>query len=202
MSIDHFVQECRKDPLLLKDAFWPNINFYRKQRDIILSEHHNVETVVVAGNQLGKDFVAAYITLKRFLLYHPVRIVTTSATDRHLNVLWGEIDRFIRAAKVPLTVERGGPLVYNHHDLKKKINGVVDRGSYLIGAVASSSQEGEGLAGHHAQFTLGVIDEASGVSDIAYKQMQGWAKKMLIFGNPFDCNNFFRRAVKEGDLKA
>jgi len=71
--------------------------------------------------------------------------------------------------------------------------------NYLVGRV---SQKGEGLAGHHAEFTMFVGDEASGLDNEAYQAAQGWAKYMLIIGNPNPTRNFFYRAVTAGDLLA
>ena len=189
-----------RDPLKLAAFLWPEAVFYDKQREIIQSVETDDETYVVAGNQLGKDYVAAFIVLSFFLRHHPVKIVTTSATSRHLTTLWGEMDRLIRTSRYPLTVENGGPLVYNHMELKKRINGVVEKDTFVVGTVASSENRGEGMAGHHQAHTLFVSDEASGTPDVAYKMAQGWAKRMLIFGNPNPCSNFFRRGVKAGNL--
>ena len=41
------------DPFHLKEALWPDVKFFDKQRQIIQSVEKNSETVVVAGNQLG-----------------------------------------------------------------------------------------------------------------------------------------------------
>jgi hypothetical protein len=71
--------------------------------------------------------------------------------------------------------------------------------SYLLGMV---SQKGEGMAGHHARYTLGIIDEASGVDDLVYTQMDTWAKRKLIIGNPNPTENFFKKLVVGGDQEA
>ncbi len=96
-----------------------------------------------------------------------------------------------------LDVRKGGPLIINHRDVKKLVDGKECKISYLRGMV---SEKGEGMAGHHAAHTLGIIDEASGLEDIVYTQMGTWARRILAIGNPNPCQNFFRRAVKEGDL--
>lgn len=191
----------RVDPFAFKDMFWPSVYFYDKQREIIQSVEDNDETYVHAGNQLGKDFVAGFIVLKQFLCNPVCRIVTTSVKDDHLRVLWGEIGRYVQTARHPLLTRDGGPLVVNHREIRKIIGGKRDEVSYLIGQV---SEKGEGMAGHHAPYTLGVIDEASGVDELVYTQMCTWAKKLLIFGNcnPCPTNHFFYRAYKEGDRLA
>ncbi len=193
------VEKLARDPLAFAAAFWPDVKFYREQKEIILSVRDNDETVVVAANMVGKDFVAGWVALAEFLRHPVARVVTTSVKDDHLRVLWGEIMRFIQTCKVPLLVKDGGPLIVNFRDVRKVVNGAPCPISYLRGMV---SERGEGMAGHHAPYTLGVIDEASGVDDTVYAQMSTWARRKLIFGNPNPCENFFRKAVEAGDLEA
>lgn len=188
-----------RDPVVFKDALWPDIHFYDKQWEIVHSVDHNDETYVPAGNQLGKDFVAGFIVVRFFLIHQPVRVVTTSVKDDHLRVLWGEIGRFINTSRVPLRAERGGPLIVNHRELRKVYGGARCPISYTIGMV---SENPEGLAGHHAANTLLVLDEASGVPEQAYDQGRTWAKRVLAISNCNECQNFFRRNVEAGDLIA
>jgi hypothetical protein len=192
-------ERFRSEPLLLAKLLWPDITFYDRQWEIVYSVRDNDETFVPAGNMLGKDFVAGFISLW-FFISHPIaRVVTTSVKDDHLRVLWGEIGRFIREANYPLQYEQGGMLIVNHRDIRKYRDGALCPVSYLRGMV---SAKGEGMAGHHAPATLMVIDEASGVDDLVYTQGDTWAKRKLIFGNPNPCVNFFFRGVEEGDVLA
>ena len=190
----------RRNLRWLKNRLWPDVQFYDKQWEVIESVERNTETYVPAGNMLGKDFLTGFICVGCFLLNKEVRIVTTSVKERHLNVLWGEIGRFINTSKYPLRSTQGGPLIVNHMNVKKVVNGVVCPISYLTGMVAEG--EMEGLAGHHARYTLAVGDESSGLEDKAYDKFQGWAKRMLFIGNPYDCSNFFKKGCKAGDLLA
>lgn len=207
------------DPLKLSSLLWPSVAFYSKQKDVIYSVVENVETFVVAGNMLGKDFVSAFIALWFFLSRHPVKVVTTSADYSQLeSVLWGEIRRFLQTSKYPLDANKGGPLLINHMHLRK----VLDPGenktmrdrevcgvSYMIGKVA---KKGEGMLGHHVTpesggyvddglpRTLYIADEASGVDDISYERSDTWAHRKLVIGNPYPCQNFFYKGIKGGDV--
>lgn len=198
------------DPIELAKVLWPDVKFYKQQREVIYSVVENVETFVVAGNMLGKDFVTAFIVLWFFLTREPCRIVTTSVDGMQLEgVLWGEIRRFIYDAKYELDAGKGGPIVVNHLHLRKILQSGPRAGkrcglSYCIGRVAA---KGEGMLGHHAADqgdgvprTLYVADEASGVDDVSYDRGDTWAKRKLIIGNPYPCNNFFYKGVKGGDL--
>ncbi len=197
------------DPLKLGRELWPDVRFYSKQQEIIYSVWDNDETFVPAGNMLGKDFVAGFITLAFFLTRSPCRVVTTSADYAQLeSVLWGEIRRFILTSKYPLEKEKNGPLVVNHLHLRKwdTVKKAPCGISYVIGRVAS---KGEGMLGHHVAETgdgiprtLFIADEASGVEDVAYERADTWAKRKLIIGNPYPCTNFFYRGCRDGDLLA
>lgn len=190
------------DPAEVLRDLWPDVRLYDKQWDIVQSVRRDDETFVPAGNMLGKDFVAGFIALYTFLasckLGLTCRVITTSVKDDHLRVLWGEIGRYVQTARYPLLAGKGGPLVFNHRDVRwdaTKCGGTKCEISYLRGMV---SERGEGMAGHHADWTLGIIDEASGVDDLVYTQMDTWAKRKLVIGNPNPTTNFFYQAVKEG----
>lgn len=199
-----FVEQIR-DPIKYLRWLWPDVAFYAKQQEIIYSVRDNPETIVPAGHQLGKDFVAGAIALGAFLApqvfldaanpSREVRVVTTSVKDDHLRVLFGEIGRFIDSAKYPLRVERGGPLLARHREIRKVTDGMADKISYLVGTV---SETGEGLSGHHAAHTLLICDEASGCHNMVYDRGVTWAKRLLVIGNPYPAGNFFEAAVKEG----
>jgi phage terminase large subunit len=191
-------------PLEFAKLLWPDVIFYREQRQILHSIVENDETMVPAGNMLGKDFVGGFVAVWFFMTRTPCRVITTSVKDDHLRVLWGEIGRFIQSSRFPLTRDKGGPLIVNHRDVRKVIDlksGVPCQISYLRGMV---SEKGEGMAGHHAAHTLCIIDEASGVDDLVYNQQATWSRKLLAIGNPNPCppNHWFRRGVTDGDLVA
>src|SRR5690606_28584039 len=130
------------DPIGWARKMWPHVTFYDKQKEIIYSVIQNVETVVPAGNELGKDFVAGFIALYYFIFRDPVTVVTTSVADDHLRVLWGEIEDFIRSAAFPIDYKDGGGLRVNHREIRKVRNGVVDMGkTYLWGAVSEKGEK-------------------------------------------------------------
>lgn len=208
------------DPVRFSQVLWPHVKFYDKQVEIIESIQQDYETFVPAGNMLGKDFIAGFIALSFFIrpqLYfsedyvrevesrksptnpfpHTTRVVTTSVKDDHLRVLWGEIGRYIDNSRFPLQYKNGGPLIVHHRDIRKIFHDKQCKVSYLRGMV---SEKGEGLAGHHAAYTLMIGDEASGLDDLAYTQAGTWAKRQLYIGNPNPTDNFFKKYVEEGSL--
>lgn len=187
----------RYDSKDLLRAMWPQFSLYKEQWDVVESVEYNYETFVVAGNMLGKDFLSGFVVVKSALVNPVFRIITTSVKDEHLNVLWGEINRFIDTCRFKLHAKQGGPFVVNHHQIRKVSKGIIDPISYVRGMV---SEKAEGLAGHHAPYTLGVVDEASGVADIAYTQMMTWCKRFLAIGNPNRTTNWFYQGIEGGDV--
>lgn len=201
-----------RNPVKFVKWLWPDVTLYRHQRDIMYSVVDNDETLVPAGNMLGKDFTAALTVLFFFLTRSPVRILTTSADGEQLDaVLWGEIRRFIQTCKYKLSHEQGGPIVINHLHLRKvfmqgKMKGEMCGLSYCLGRVAA---KGEGMLGHHIAKTgdgiprtLFVADEASGVDDQSWDRSDTWAERKLAIGNCYPCSNFFFNGVKAGDLSS
>lgn len=195
------------DPMKFAKWLWPGVTFYKKQREVIYSvAEGNVDTVVPGCNMSGKDFVTAFIVLWFFLSRTPCRVVTTSAKDDHLRVLWGEIGNFIQTASRPLSFKRGGPgrngpLMVMHQQLLKVVKGQKCELSYVKGMVASpdtiAAMQGHHIAatGDGVPRTLMVFDEASSCPDEYYTMTDSWANLKLILGNTWDCNNFFKHAV-------
>ncbi len=197
-------------PVKFVKWLWPDVTLYSHQREIMYSVVDNVETLVPAGNMLGKDFTAALTVLFFFLTRSPVRVVTTSADgDQLAAVLWGEIRRFIQTSKYKLNAEAGGPILVNHLHLRKVYTEGPMKGdscglSYVLGRVAA---KGEGMLGHHIADTgdgiprtLFVADEASGVDDLSWDRADTWAKRKLAIGNCYPCQNFFYKGISGGDL--
>lgn len=191
------------DPMRLNERLWPKAKFYDRQVEIIYSVEENIETLVPAANKVGKDFIcgniAPNIFIRARLAGYTCRIITTSVKDDHLRVLWGEINRFIQTSAYPLSVDHGGPLKLNHRDIRWHYPGSKCEISYLLGTV---SESGEGLSGHHADVTLIIGDESSGLHNDVHAAAQGWGKRFLYIGNPNMTDNFWKEAIEVGDILA
>lgn len=192
------------DPIRFSQTLWPGVHFYDKQIETIYSVWNNDETIVPAGNMLGKDFVAGRLILLFFLTRYPCRIVTTSAKDDHLRVLWGEMLQAVQESAFPLEATKGGPLILTHREIKRIYKGQLSKICYIKGMVAGHDSIAS-MQGHHVANrgdgifrTLFVSDESSSVEDEYYKMARTWANSMLIFGNTWPCANYFYRAI-EGD---
>ena len=190
------------DPTKFKSLYWPGTVTTDYQLEIIESVRDNKITVCVAGNKLGKDYIAAFIALQFFCSRVPARVLTSSVDGSQLTgVLWGEIRNFIQTAAFPL------PLKVNHLLIRQRLPDGTHHGlSELLGRVVS---QGEGLLGRHLPHgpnmeprVLAIIDEASGFSDENFMGVDTWAHRILIIGNAFPCDNFFKRYVRGGDVKS
>ncbi len=190
------------DPFNFFALLWPKMVITSKQAEIVQSVVDNHTTIVPAGNDQGKDFIAARICLWFFCSRSPCKVVTHSVDQPQLKgVLWGEMRRAIEESriKMPLDVRE---------DMHMKLirpDGTACPLSYLIGRV---TRKGEGLLGHHiaegkdrVPRTLFLADEASGVDDEAWEKVDTWAHRKLAIGNPYPTTNFFYKGVKQGDIK-
>jgi hypothetical protein len=199
-QIEEIDTSILEDPMLFKELCWPNIHFYDDQVEIIQSVSANVETIVPAGNMLGKDFISGFISLWFFCSRVPARVVTSSVDHSQLKgVLWGEIRRFLDTSQYPLGLQVNDLLIR-----QLRPNGTLEPRSELIGRVA---QKGEGMLGRHIERgdnflpkTLAIIDEASGFDQVHYDSISTWAHRILIIGNPYPCENFFKKSVKKGNI--
>lgn len=189
------------NPFALIKRVWPDITLYQQQKEIIKSVWFNRETIVPAGNMLGKDYVAALVALVFFLTRKEARVVSTSVDAPQLEkVLWGEMKRLINTASIEL------PLKVNHLDIRKLDNkgNEIDM-TYLIGRTA---KEPEGLLGHHLPWggenndipsTLMLYDEASSIPDELFDVTETWRHRMLAIGNCYPTTNYFYRSSEEGN---
>lgn len=147
MSTDqakHLFQEAvlTNDPVRLVQVCWPKVNLYTKQAEILRSVWENEETIVPAGNDLGKDFIAGLAIVCFFISRSPCRIVTTAPSNQQLRkVLWGEIKNFVQTSSLPLPVEVLDADIYQLDSSGARV-----AKSYVAGV---TSKEDENYQGHH-----------------------------------------------------
>lgn len=184
------------DPLAFVRDHWPAVRLYDRQQEVLLAVRDSPRVYLSSAHQMGKDFTAALAAVWYFSAHPVCRVVATSVKDDHLRILFGEVTRFLETASPPLLARKGGRLLASHREVRKLTPaGTPCPISYLRGCV---SERGEGMAGHHAPATLFIADEASGVDDAVEERTDSWAKRSLVFGNPYPCENFFKRAVQSG----
>ena len=77
--MDEPLSSLATDPLKFVALCWPELTLYDKQREILLSVRDHLETFVHAGNELGKDFIAAIVAIWFFSSRQPARVITSSS---------------------------------------------------------------------------------------------------------------------------
>ncbi len=194
------------DPKQMQEFFWPAVSLYDKEWDVIYSFEDNDITAVKSSNMAGKDFVVGFICPTTMIKHQECRGITTSVVDDHLRVIWDEIRWWVEESSYPWDRERkgvllaanGGPLIFNHRDIRMDTSKGYSNKSYLRGMV---SETGEKLSGHHAKdMTFLIVDEASSMNDLIMTFAERWMKKCLLIGNPNDCANRYRKICDQGDL--
>jgi phage terminase large subunit len=160
---------------ILKFAPWS------KQREILESVRDHPRTAVRSCHGVGKTAIAARAALW-FLATHPrSRVITTATTWNQVETqLWREIHQAHALADGHV----GGKLTSTRLDL----------GPDWF-AIGFSTDRPERFQGHHADYLLLVVDEASGVDDSIFEAAQGFftaaGARLLMIGNPTQLSGEF-----------
>ena len=156
-----------------------------KQSEILRSVAQNPMTTVRSGHGIGKSAVEAW-TLIWFMSTRPFPKIPCTAPTQHqlFDILWAEIAKWLRHSK------------YLRNEFvwtKEKV--------YMKGhpeewfAVARTATKPDALQGFHADNTMFIIDEASGVDDKIFEPILGALStdgaKLLMCGNPTQLEGFF-----------
>lgn len=174
------------DPIFFSKEILGGGELWSRQIDLFNAVKENRRVCVKAGYNLGKTFSIARLALW-FLYSKPHSIViTTASTNRQVKtLLWGEIRKAHRNARVPL----GGQL-----DLTSLR---IDEDWYAIGF---STDEPTNVQGFHAKRVMVVIDEASGVNQDIVDSLEGAISgddcRMVMVGNPITPTGAFYGSFK------
>lgn len=146
---------------------------WSKQADIIRALYRDKRVAVQSCHGVGKTAVAAAI-VEDFMAQGPCRIVTTAPTNHQVEtLLWGEIRKRARMAKIPWQKKPSNKRWTIREDWA---------------AFGFSTNEPERFSGHHGRRLLFVVDEASGVDEQIYNAARGFLtgsnSYVLMIGNP------------------
>lgn len=196
MNDRDFFLRSRNDP-----RFWNRVVYgdferpWGRQWEIWESVAKYRKTTVRAGHGVGKSHIAGRIVPWFLTNFRPAVVFTTAPTSRQVErVLWGEIRRQWKAAKIDL-----GGRVY---DGKPQI--IIDDDWYALGFTtrkrAATEDLGSLFQGFHALHVLFIIDEAAAcdreVWDAAEAVCTTEHSRILAIGNPTDANSEFARTFK------
>ena len=155
------------------------IRLLRDQRNVVEAVQQSPKTSVRSGNSIGKDYVAAAISLAFLYLYSPSKVINTAPTGRQVtNIMMAEISRMYRNSKIPL----GGVL------LNESIR-FLESEHYLLGFKAGDTayRKTESWQGFHSPNILVVVTEASGIEQSTYESIESILtgnSRLLIVFNP------------------
>lgn len=192
-SIEDLVEYAQANPI-----WWLGVVFgvkpWAKQTEIIESVRDNAITMVKSCHAIGKSWVAARIALW-FLFTHPNSIVfTTAPTMRQVReILWREIRDAYKSAKMPLGGD--GPLL-SEINLGPK---------WFAFGFTSDSDNPTAAQGMHADYVLGIVDEACGIEDPIWDAINanlssGAVVRLLGIGNPTDIATKFAKYFDRTDI--
>ncbi len=181
-----FAARIAADPVFFQKEILGGGDLWHRQAELFEAVKNNRRVAIKAGYNLGKTYSIARLALW-FLYSKPHSIViTTASTNRQVKtLLWGEIRKAHRNARVPL----GGQL-----DLTTLR---IDEDWYAIGF---STDEPTNVQGFHARRVMVVIDEASGVDQEIVESLEGAISgddcRMVMVGNPLTPTGAFYQAFK------
>ncbi len=152
---------------------------------------------IMSSNGNGKDFLAGLVTWHFMSLFRDARGMATANTGRQLhNVYWSEVANIRNLAKKP---DPNNPESRNElhtafeiqtERLFKKMPDRQMEGKrhflelVTINTKATPEEQGESLAGRHADHMVIIIDEWSGIPDAVFKPLDRTltGKLNLVFG--------------------
>lgn len=182
-------RRCVEDPFFFFSEVLGIVRLTDDQRKVVSSVKANKRTAVPAGHGVGKDFLAAALTLQFFFTHPNSRVVTTAPSmDQVEGILWREIAKLYNGARVRL----GGQLLTTR----------LDCGEDWL-AVGISTNDPTRFQGRHAPGGVLVIgDEATGLPrwaiDAAEAMTVGPADRLLLIGNPTDPSSAFKECCDSG----
>lgn len=178
------LERCRDDPELFNRAILGR-SLWSKQAEVCEAIASSPITVVPAGRAVGKSYLLAGIVLW-WLYTRPMSLCITTGPDHRqvVSVLWKEIRRALRAARVPLGFDHLTEGFSSPQRLQV-------RAGTEWGALGFAAKSEEGLSGQHATNLLVIVDEASGIQEATWNAIHGLAAtRIVVVGNPikYDCH--------------
>lgn len=133
-----------------------------------------------SGHGTGKDALISWVNLWLIFCFPEPRGIVTAPTDSQLSsVLWPETRKWLRASKAEL---------WRHIDIQSdKLYLKGRKGDWFFfrrtaKVRGSEEEQGEALAGLHADYMISEVDEASGCPDGVFKPFEGAQTGLMNFG--------------------
>lgn len=130
-----------------------------------------------SGHKVGKSATAAILSLWGYALFDDARVILTAPTYRQVReVLWRDIAKFYKRARVPLggKISPDSPTTGLRHPA----------GNQVLGLSTDDPDRFSGISGANVFY---IVDEASGVSEAIFDAIHGnraGGASLWMFGNP------------------
>lgn len=162
------------------------LRLWSRQREVLEAVAGHDRVAVRSGHKVGKSTSAAALALWYVATRPDARVIMTSASGRQVkNILWRELKRLHKRAKVRL----GGVM----HDDPNTGYRLPD-GREILGF---STDEPEKMAGISGASVLFILDEASGIDEPIFEAIEGnraGGAKIVMFSNPTRTSGTFYEA--------
>lgn len=180
---------------LLHQLYWDPVRFSRDilgidpwegQELMMLAPIHHDRVTCRSGHKIGKSTTAACLALWFAATRRNARVIMTAPTHRQVDeVLWREVKRLHRSAKVPfggrLYETPGAGLSLRHGDDDRQVMGF-------------STDHPDRFSGISGENVIYIVDEASGVPKAIFEAIEGnraGGAKLVLFGNPTQTSGTF-----------
>lgn len=167
----NYIVQAKIKKRVLKKTLTPEEEFFEGKRGV----------VVKAGRGVGKEFVTACCQIWFQTFFEPHEVLATGPNAEHLKtVYWKEIYKWLfrkdKDTNTPMFLF-SKDFQYTATKIYKKTDGnpgAINFAAYkTVQKNASGEEQREGVSGHHQDFIMFIIDEASGVPDAVFEALKG-----------------------------
>jgi len=185
MELVQLLRRSATDPLLFAtDLLGATPEPWQRQALEAIGSHDRVS--IRSGHGVGKTTYFAWVALWFLLTRHPARVpIAANSQDQLRDTIWPEIRVWHKRLPEPLRDRLSVSAE------RVSVNGL---DSFAVARTVSRDRP-EGLQGFHADHLLFLVDEASGIPDIAFEIAQGTLStpgaKAALAGNPTRGHGYF-----------
>ncbi|WP_412027027.1 hypothetical protein [Deinococcus yunweiensis] len=156
------------------------LTVWARMEEILLAARDHLRVAVRSGHKVSKSTTAAVIGLWRVYCRPGSRTVITAPTVRQVKmIIWGEMTRLNRAARLPGTIPIDPGTGMKYMDAE------------VYGFTTDEPEKMAGVSGADLKY---IIDEASGVAEAIYQAIEGnmaGGGSLLLISNPTQTSGTF-----------
>lgn len=173
---------------------------------------------IMSGMGSGKDFFSSIMILVFMVIFKDALCTCTANSAKQLkNVLWAEISRIMALSKrlnpdIPHHPKENPTIMEHMFEWQaERVNFRPMQGkshfaeALTISPYASSDEQAKTLTGRHSKYMLMVIDEAAGVPEPVFENLEGTltgtVNLILMIFNPIRSKGYAVRSQNEDRLK-